>query len=151
MWHTLKLLLMPLVLVGAVGAQPNSITGQWTEPTGSVIRVDHCGSQICMWVVAISPKAPAKLDIYNPDPAKRQRSLCGMQIGIGFVPRSPTEAKGGTLYDPKSGKTYHGQIKLTENKLELRGYIGFPLFGETQIWSRPSSPVKACNPNGEEK
>jgi uncharacterized protein (DUF2147 family) len=147
MWRTFKLLLMSLAMVSAADAQSNEITGQWTEPTGSVIRVDHCGSQICMWVAAISPKAPAKVDIYNPDPAKRGRSLCGLQIGSGFVSHSPTEAKDGTLYDPKSGKTYHGQVKLNGNKLQLRGYIGFPLFGETQIWTRPSAPVKACGPN----
>jgi uncharacterized protein (DUF2147 family) len=151
MWHSLKLLLISLALVSAADVQSNGITGQWTEPTGSVIRVDYCGSEICMWVVAISPKAPADVDIYNPDPAKRRRPLCGLQIGSGFELHSTTEAKDGTLYDPKSGKTYHGQMTLHGKNLELRGYIGFPLFGETQIWVRPIGPVKACSPNSEEK
>ena len=151
MRYAFRLLLIFLLLGCAARAQPEGITGQWTEPTGSVIRVDHCGSQICMWVVSISPKAPAPLDIYNPDPAKRKRSLCGLQIGSGFSMRSPEEARDGTLYDPKSGKTYHGQVKLIGNRLELRGYFGFPLFGETQMWTRPVAPVKACAANGEEK
>jgi uncharacterized protein (DUF2147 family) len=149
MRYAIKLLLFLLVLVSTAGAQPDGITGQWTEPTGSVIRVDHCGPDICMWVVKVSQKAPSKFDIYNPDPAERKRSLCGLQIGNGFVPRSPVEAGDGKLYDPKSGKTYHGQIKLNGNKLELRGYVGLPLFGETQIWTRPVAPVSACTSSGE--
>lgn len=151
MWRTFDLLSILLALACSIGAQTNSITGQWTEPTGSVIRVGQCGSQICMWVVALSPRAPAIIDINNPDPAKRNRPLCSLEIGSGFVPRSSIEAKDGTLYDPKSGKTYHGQIKLNGNQLELRGYIGIPLFGATQTWTRPSAPVEVCSPNGEEK
>jgi uncharacterized protein (DUF2147 family) len=148
--------LLALLLVGsAAGAQPEAvpgqITGEWIEPTGSVIRVDHCGPQVCMWVVALSPKAPGGFDIYNPDPAKRTRSLCGLEIGSGFVMRSPEEARGGTLYDPKSGKTYHGLMMLHGNKLELRGYLGFPLFGETQTWTRPAANVKPCTSGQEYK
>jgi len=151
MGHAFKLLLISLALSCAAGAQPDKITGQWTEPTGSVIRVDHCGAQICMWVVALSPKAPSKLDIYNPDSTKQKRSLCGLQIGSGFVMHSPEEARDGTLYDPKSGKTYHGQIKLDRDRLQVRGYVGLPLFGETQAWTRPVAPVLTCTPDGEEK
>ena len=135
---------MALVSVCGVQAQPAGITGQWTEPTGSVIRVDRCGERICMWVVEISPKAPATVDIHNPDPAKRTRSLCELQIGNGFVMNTPDEARDGTLYDPKTGKTYHGLIRLDGNRLQLRGYVGLPLFGESQVWTRPKGPVKGC-------
>jgi len=151
MRSALRLLLIGLAIVAVAQAQQSEITGQWIEPTGSAIRIDHCGPQLCMWVVAISPKAPAPFDIYNPDPAKRKRSLCGLEIGSGFSLRTPGEARDGTLYDPKSGKTYHGQLKLNGNKLELRGYVGIPLFGETQIWTRPYAPVKTCATAGEEK
>ena len=149
--HAFRLLLVSLAVGCAATAQSSGITGPWIEPTGSLIRVDHCGSQICMWVIGISQNAPSTLDIHNPDPAKRGRSLCGLQIGSSFVVRSRDEAGDGMLYDPKSGKTYHGQLKLKGNRLELRGYIAFPLLGETQIWTRPVVPVKTCTPNGEEK
>ena len=134
-----------LALAVTAGAQPDAITGQWVEPTGSVIRIDRCGDQMCVWVVSLSKKAPSSFDIYNPDPAKRSRPLCGLQIGTGFIPRSPGEARDGTLYDPKTGKTYHGQMKLNGSRLDLRGYVGLPLFGETQIWTRPTSPVMSCS------
>jgi uncharacterized protein (DUF2147 family) len=144
-------LLLAIAMFSVAHAQQPEITGQWIEPTGSIIRVDHCGPQLCMWIVAISPKAPAPFDIYNPDPAKQKRSLCGMEIGRGFTLRAPGEARDGILYDPKSGKTYHGQLKLNGNRLELRGYIGIPLLGQTQIWTRPPAPVRSCAAAGEEK
>lgn len=74
-----------------------------------------------------------------------------MKIGSDFEMRGSDEASNGTLYDPKSGKTYHGAIKLDGSRLELRGYVGIPLFGETQTWTRPTAPVKACSMNGESK
>jgi uncharacterized protein (DUF2147 family) len=151
MKNSFKLLFISILLGCAAGAQQLGITGQWNTPAGSVVRVDHCGQQICMWIVVVSKTAPSTVDIYNPDPAKRKRSICGLQIGSGFVLRAPDEARDGTLYDPKTGKTYHGQIKLNGNRLDLRGYVGIPLFGETQTWIRPSAPVTACTTSGEEK
>ncbi len=140
-----------LATAGMLSAQSGGITGLWVEPTGSVIRVDHCGEQICLWIVSISHSAPSDLDIFNPDPAKRAQPICGMKIGSGFEMRGTDEARNGTLYDPKSGKTYHGAIKLDGSRLELRGYVVIPLFGETQTWTRPTAPVKACSANGESK
>ena len=47
------------------------------------------------------------------------------------------EYNSGTILDPKNGKTYKCQLELIEkNKLKLRGYIGFSLFGRTQYWIR---------------
>jgi uncharacterized protein (DUF2147 family) len=140
----MRIALTLLLLAGIAAAQSNDITGEWVEPTGSVIRIDHCGQQLCMWVVAVSRKAPSEFDIYNPDPSKRSRSLCGLEIGSGFTLRSPIDARDGTVYDPKSGKTYHGQIRLDGGRLSLRGYVGIPLFGETQTWTRPPAPVNPC-------
>lgn len=125
-------------------AQAQSVLGDWTEPSGSVIRVGRCGSDVCMWIVAISNHAPATTDIHNPAPRLRSRSLCGLKIGSGFIQRDPGHATGGTLYDPKTAKTYHGTITAKDATLELRGYVGIPLFGTSQTWTRSTQPVKAC-------
>ena len=43
----------------------------------------------------------------------------------------------GTILDPKNGKTYKCYLELEENnKLKLRGYIGFSMLGRTQYWQR---------------
>lgn len=49
---------------------------------------------------------------------------------------SPGHAEGGTLYDPKSGKTYRGEMTASGNALALRGYIGLKVFGRTETWTR---------------
>jgi len=43
----------------------------------------------------------------------------------------------GKILDPKNGKLYKCYISLeNENKLKLRGYIGFSLIGRTEYWYR---------------
>src|SRR3990167_5228641 len=44
----------------------------------------------------------------------------------------------GEILDPLNGKTYHCRITLLKNGKELlvRGYIGIPLFGRSQTWTR---------------
>ena len=43
----------------------------------------------------------------------------------------------GKILDPKNGKLYKCYITLEEeNKLKLRGYIGFSLIGRTEYWNR---------------
>lgn len=125
-------------------AQPSGIIGDWRDPTGSVIRIDRCGTQLCLWIASLSPKAPSAADIYNPHPGERSRALCGLQIGSGFTLRDPDQAAGGTLYDPKSGKTYHGSMTAAGSKLELRGYVGIPLFGKSETWTRTTAPADGC-------
>lgn len=51
----------------------------------------------------------------------------------------------GEILDPKNGKIYHCNLNLSDNseKLNVRGYIGVPLFGRTQTWSRVSDSDKA--------
>ena len=45
---------------------------------------------------------------------------------------------GGEILDPNNGKTYKTRLKPVEGgkQLEVRGYIGAPLFGRTQVWHR---------------
>jgi len=42
----------------------------------------------------------------------------------------------GTIYDPKSGKTYSCTMTLKGNNLAIRGYVGVSLLGRTSTWSR---------------
>jgi uncharacterized protein (DUF2147 family) len=47
------------------------------------------------------------------------------------------EWSGGTIMDPNNGKTYKCYLTLEEeDKLKVRGYIGFSLIGRTQYWYR---------------
>lgn len=116
-------------------AQDKGVTGYWKEPGGSVIHIEACGAQICAALVEISSSAPSRIDGRNPDHALRQRTLCGLRIGQGFHAASEDKAEGGTLYDPKSGRTYHGIMTRHGDALDLRGYVGISLFGRTERWT----------------
>ena len=45
---------------------------------------------------------------------------------------------GGLILDPAKGSTYKVRLKTIDGgkKLEVRGYIGSPMFGRTQTWIR---------------
>lgn len=131
------------VLTCTAAAQTSGVLGYWKEPSGSILHVERCGEEICATLVAIGPSAPSRVDGRNPDHALRQRSLCDLRIGTGFHLSSPEKAEGGTLYDPKSGKTYRGSMTSEGDRLNLRGYVGLPLFGRSETWTR-TGPVSAC-------
>ena len=135
-----------LLVLGATAcfSQDAGLLGNWKTPTGSIIRVDVCDAGICMNIVKLSPSAPATTDIHNPDPKLRSRPLCGLRIGHGFSLEEPKRASGGTLYDPKTGKTYRGAITADGATLHLRGYVGIPLFGASQDWTRAAAPTALC-------
>ena len=40
----------------------------------------------------------------------------------------------GSIIDPAGGKQYKCSVKLVDNKLEVRGYMGIELLGRTQTW-----------------
>lgn len=142
------LLLLPMAIVAAapLAGQENGVIGYWKEPQGSVIHVETCGQNVCATLVAISPSAPARIDGKNPDRKLRDRSLCGLHIGEGFHLTSPAKAEGGTLYDPKSGKTYHGVLTAHGDQMDLRGYVGIAAFGRTERWTR-TAETATCKAN----
>ena len=126
-------------------AQDSGVLGNWANPSGSVIQIYRCGATLCAKLIAISADSPTRVDANNPDTALRNRPLCGLTIGKGFEPSGPDRAQGGKLYDPESGKTYTGTMTRDGNKLKLRGYVGIPLFGRTETWTRAPDSVPACH------
>lgn len=67
----------------------------------------------------------------------KDQPIIGMTILSGLR-KNGDSYDGGTILDPKNGKTYKSRITLKDNgkKLEMRGYIGAPMFGRTQTWVR---------------
>ncbi|MGB6744306.1 MAG: DUF2147 domain-containing protein [Terracidiphilus sp.] len=147
-WNPIAVGVLLLFAPVALAAQAGGVLGDWNDPLGSVIRIDRCGADVCLRIVSLSPTAPSTKDIHNPEPGLRGRALCGLEIGSGFSLRDPGHAVDGTLYDPKTGKTYHGSITAEGTadggKLQLRGYVGIPLFGASQTWTRHTQALQAC-------
>jgi uncharacterized protein (DUF2147 family) len=115
--------------------QPSDPTGRWiTAQHNAVIQIFPCGADMCGDIVGLVPA--------NPDagmPTDWQgRPQCGLTI-INTAPA--TDADGtpvwrGTVLDPRNGSVYQAKIKLDQDRhLELHGYIGLPIFGQTQTWT----------------
>ena len=126
--------------------------GRWlTEKKHGIIEIYRCGADgtLCGRLVwfQIEPDDPNKqgLDVHNPDPARRNRSLCGVVFMTGFKPAEANAWEDGALYDVETGKSYGGTITMQpDGTLRLRGYIGTPLLGRDTIWTRHTGPVPPC-------
>ena len=78
-----------------------------------------------------------KVDDENPDPALQTRLVMGLVILKDFIFNGEDEWNKGTIYDPKSGKTYSCYMTFVEGQvLKIRGYIGFSWIGRTNLWTR---------------
>ncbi len=66
---------------------------------------------------------------------RKGKPILGMEIIRGLV-KDGEEFTGGTITDPKTGKTYKCTITRTGDKLNVRGYMGVSLFGRSQVWQK---------------
>src|SRR5215470_8108724 len=102
----------------------------------AVVRVAPCrpdGPALCGNLVW--SKGPPRADKNNPDPAKRSRSVMGMEILIDMKPTDPNRWEG-EIYNAEDGKNYSGRIFLvSENVLRIEGCVLGILCGG-QNWTR---------------
>jgi len=66
----------------------------------------------------------------------KDKPIVGIEV-LKNLTKDGASWSGGTILDPNNGKEYSAYISLkSENKLKVRGYIGFSLLGRTQFWYR---------------
>jgi uncharacterized protein (DUF2147 family) len=91
------------------------------------------------------PDGKPATDHNNSDPSLRARLVCGLEMLGGFRQTEPQRWGDGWIYSPENGKTYSASMVLeSPTVLRLRGYVGIPLFGETQTWTRADPTLKGC-------
>ena len=73
------------------------------------------------------------------DGERHNKPVVGMAIMWG-VKKDGDVWDGGRILDPHNGKVYKVKLSMEDNgrKLDVRGYIGWSLFGRTQTWIRKS-------------
>jgi uncharacterized protein (DUF2147 family) len=112
-----------------VGNTGNPV-GVWlTEGGHGVIRIQPCEQGLCGTIVGIDRKPG------DPMPTDHAGHP---QCGLTILKTSADIRSGismGQITDPRDGKTYSAQLWVDgTGKLHLRGYIGVPLLGKTQVW-----------------
>ena len=117
--------------------------GVWLMDGRVAVQVFNCSDLLCGRIVWL--EIPRNLageldrDKNNPDPALRQRPLCGLTILWNLHPAGPDRWEGGWFYDPDNGETYRVSAELASaDRIVARIYLGIPLFGRTKVLFRVS-------------
>lgn len=135
------LLLFTAMSLSGYTQDKDAILGKWINSTGEAHvmiskRSDKYFGKI-VWIK--NPKGTGgtvKTDLKNPNPGLRKQPILGMEILKNFV-YDDGKWTDGTIYDPKSGKTYSCNMTIKDNgNLSMRGYIGISLIGRSEIWKR---------------
>jgi uncharacterized protein (DUF2147 family) len=114
----------------------NDIVGNYIVPSkdGAIQIYEDHGKY---YGKIILNKDPNKLDINNPDKAKQNRKVLGLNILNDFTFDGQDLWKDGTIYDPKNGKSYSCKITRNVNgDLNIRGFIGVSLLGRTEVFTK---------------
>jgi uncharacterized protein (DUF2147 family) len=149
----LLLLLAATVMAGLADPRTASAEGPqgvWLVDGEAAVEIFNCGGVICgrlLWLQAPhDAEGQPKRDNKNPDPALRQRQLCGLTIMWDLHSAGPNQWDGGWLYYPKSGQTYNVKAELTSSgTLIARFYQGSSIVGETKTLTRVRhGPSEGC-------
>ena len=136
-----------LVSFGAA-AQSATPVGLWktiddsTRKDKSYVRITDAGGVLSGKIEKLidSPDAD-KLVCDKCTDDRKDKPIVGLQVIRGVKKSEEADSgrwEGGTILDPNNGKTYKVRLTPIEDgrKLEVRGYIGTPVFGRTQTWVR---------------
>lgn len=131
-----------LLVFSSFSSGADSVAGLWLTQDGKAkIQIfkegDHYSGRIVWLLHPNMPDGQPKLDFHNPDEKLRTRPIMGLKLLQNFKYQGNNIWDDGEVYDPTGGKTYSCKMTLIDaNKLEVRGYIGFSLFGRTETWTR---------------
>ncbi|MEL7537790.1 MAG: DUF2147 domain-containing protein [Pseudomonadota bacterium] len=123
-----------------IRAEPgDALVGIWiNSDSDGLIQLERRGERYFGKIVGATDGSQdtARKDRNNPDPALRNRPLLGMTM-MGEYRFDGKRWSDGWIYDPDNGKRYRSRLTLrSDGQLEVRGFVGAPLFGRTQIWER---------------
>lgn len=141
----MKFLFAAALLMPAFALAQTSPVGLWKtidddgKTAKSLVRISEQGGALVGNIEKLlDPKDPgdAKCDKCTDD--RKNQPVLGLQIIRGVKPDGEGVWGHGEILDPNNGKTYRTRLKPVDGgkKLEVRGYIGAPLFGRTQTWVR---------------
>lgn len=104
----------------------------------AIIQLNESGGKVSGKIIKVLDKQKAKAVCTKCPGSLKNKPVEGLQILTGLKADGNNKWSDGKLVDPETGKVYSGKITLSDNgqSLDLRGYVGTPLFGRSQTWQR---------------
>lgn len=136
----LFMLLFVAVSFNAIAQSKDAIVGKWLNASGEgQIEVYKKGDKYygkLAWLKEPNLNGKPKVDSKNPTASLQSRPLLNLEILKDFVYEGDKWTDG-TIYDPKSGKTYSCNLSLKgADVMNVRGYIGISLLGRSEVFKR---------------
>ncbi len=137
----IKHILLLLITGLSITANGQTIIGKWitfddkTNEKKAIIEI-YNKDNIYFAKIDETFIGPKNATCQNCKGTKKDKPIIGLVI-IENIRKNRNEFDGGTILDPESGVIYRCYLKLIDNnKLKVRGFVGFSIFGRTQYWRR---------------
>jgi uncharacterized protein (DUF2147 family) len=132
---------MALLIVPRARSEPAVPQGVWLLDGKVAVEIFECGGLMCGRIVWLldprDPQGRLDRDRKNPDPAQKDRKLCGLTILWGLRPEGADRWRDGWFYNPEDGETYRVKAQLeSADVMVARIYRGAPMFGRTKTLAR---------------
>ncbi|MGI9422343.1 MAG: DUF2147 domain-containing protein [Hyphomicrobiaceae bacterium] len=139
------------LLSGAPVLAKQEIHGVWIDDSGKgAVEIRPCGRSMCGFIVwlkkSLSRTGKPLTDKLNPEPRRRGKPICGLQVIGRLKPQSDGSWDDGWIYDPNKGQAFDVEVKRRSAEfLQVKGYLGLKFLSETFVWKRAPNGIKRCS------
>lgn len=111
-----------------------------TKQERSTVRITEAGGRLSGRIEKLIDPKDANAVCEKCTDERKGQPIVGLEIlrGVTHDAKDAGLWSGGEILDPGNGSSYRVRLKPIEGgrRLEVRGYIGMPMLGRTQIWQR---------------
>ena len=128
-------------LAYAQGSDPaigvwKTIDDKTNEPS-SLIKIEEVNGNLEGTIIKTFTKPNEKPLVYCTlcKDERKDKPILGMKIMTDLKRDKPGVWSDGRILDPEEGEIYRVRVATEDGKkMDVRGYIGIPLLGRTQVW-----------------